>query len=90
MVNLVRLKFECIVECDPEYADELGSDIATDLLNEWDNGDDYLDWIYQGFELQLFGCEKLYNKIHELEQELDTYKTANKLLKKSLEKTSQP
>ena len=44
MVNLVKLVFECTVECNPEYADELGKDIAVDILNEWDNGVDYLDW----------------------------------------------
>ncbi len=85
MVDLVRLKFECLVECSSEYADDLGSDIATDLLCEWDNGVDYLEWLYCGHELQVYGCEKLYMRIHELENELDTYKTANKVLKKSLE-----
>lgn len=44
MVNKVKLVFECVVECNPEYADELGKDIASDILNEWDNGVDYLDW----------------------------------------------
>ena len=51
MVNLVKLKFECTVECKYEYADELGRDIAHDLLNEWDNGEDYLDWEFKGSEL---------------------------------------
>lgn len=46
MVNLIRLSFECIVKCNPEYADDLGKDIAHDLLNEWDNGVDYLDWMF--------------------------------------------
>ena len=44
MAEKVKLIFECVVECDPQYADELGVDIATDILNEWDNGVDYLDW----------------------------------------------
>lgn len=51
MVNLVRLKFECVVHCDPEFADELGRDIALDILNEWDNGVDYLEWSYHGFHV---------------------------------------
>lgn len=44
MVQLVRLVFECVVECNFEYADDLGKDIAYDILNEWSNGVDYLDW----------------------------------------------
>ena len=44
MVNKVKLVFECVVECNPDYADDLGRDIASDILNEWDNGVDYLDW----------------------------------------------
>lgn len=51
MVNLVKLKFEVTVECKYEYADDLGRDIASDILNEWDNGVDYLDWEYVGSEL---------------------------------------
>lgn len=44
MVDKIKLTFECIVKCNEEYADELGRDIAQDILNEWDNGVDYLDW----------------------------------------------
>lgn len=44
MVDLVKLVFECTVKCNPEYADELGKDIAYDILCDWDNGVDYLDW----------------------------------------------
>lgn len=44
MSELVKLVFECVVECNPEYADDLGNDIAQDILNEWSNGVDYLDW----------------------------------------------
>ena len=44
MVKKVKLLLECTVRCNPEYADELGKDIASDILNEWDNGVDYLDW----------------------------------------------
>ena len=51
MTDLVKLKFTCIVECNPEYADELGEDIAIDLLMEMDNGVDYLEWNYNGFEV---------------------------------------
>lgn len=51
MVNLVKLKFECVVECKYEYADDLGRDIAHDILNEWDNGVDYLEWNFIGSEL---------------------------------------
>lgn len=51
MVNLVRLKFECIVKCNPEFADELGSDIAQDLFNDFENGVDYLEWSYHGFHV---------------------------------------
>ena len=51
MVNLVKLNFECIVECKYEYADELGEDIASDLLMELDNGVDYLEWNFKGSEL---------------------------------------
>ena len=50
-MSLVKLKFECIVECSGEYADELGKDIASDLLGEWDNGVDYLEWNFIGSEL---------------------------------------
>ena len=44
MVNIVKLHFVCTIECKYEYADELGEDIAHDLLNEWDNGEDILEW----------------------------------------------
>ena len=46
MTEKVKLTFECVVECNPQYADELGKDIATDILNEWDNGVDYLKWSF--------------------------------------------
>ena len=51
MVNHIKLKFECIVKCDPEYADELGHDIAQDLFNSFSNGVDYLEWSYHGFNI---------------------------------------
>ena len=44
MVNLVKLVFECTVRCNPNYADDLGKDIVSDIRNEWSNGVDYLDW----------------------------------------------
>ena len=44
MVNLVKLVFECTIECDYQYSEEIGKDIAHDLLNEWDNGEDILEW----------------------------------------------
>lgn len=47
MAEKVKLIFECMVECDPIYADELGRDIARDILNSWDNGVDYLDWKFK-------------------------------------------
>jgi hypothetical protein len=51
MVNIVKLVFELTVECKYEYADELGRDIAHDLLNSWDNGEDYLDWEFKESKL---------------------------------------
>ena len=51
MTNIIKLHFECIVKCNKEYADELGRDIASDLLGEWDNGVDYLEWNFIGSEL---------------------------------------
>ena len=51
MVNIVKLVFELTVECDYMYADELGRDIAHDLLNSWDNGEDYLDWEFKESKL---------------------------------------
>ena len=51
MVELVKLVFECTVECNYEYADDLGRDIAHDILNEWDNGVDYLDWEFKESKL---------------------------------------
>lgn len=53
MVNLVKLVFECTIECSHEYADELGRDIAHDLLNEWDNGEDILEWRYVDYKVIL-------------------------------------
>lgn len=50
MVNLVKLKFECVVRCNIDYADDLGRDIASDLLCMLDNGVDYLEWNYLGCE----------------------------------------
>lgn len=51
MVNLVKLVFECTVECNYEYADDLGRDIAHDILNKWDNGVDYLNWEFKESKL---------------------------------------
>ena len=79
MVNLVKLHFDCIVECDYQYADDLGSDIATDLLNEWDNGVDYLEWVYTGSELM----ESQYiNRIIELEHENEVLRKTVDMLRK--------
>ena len=50
-MTYVRLKFELVVECQQEYADELGKDIASDLLMEMDNGVDYMDWTFIGSEV---------------------------------------
>jgi len=85
MDEKVKLKFECIVECSYKYADELGRAIVHDIHNEWDNGVDYLDWVFTGSELVEFDYKE---RIMELENELNTYKSANKLLKKELEKCS--
>lgn len=52
MAEKVKLIFECVVECDPQYADELGKSIAFDILNGWSNGVDYLDWRF--IESQLY------------------------------------
>ena len=52
MVDCVSLIFKCSVKCNHEYADELGKRIAMDLLNEWSNGVDYLDWEYVEYELR--------------------------------------
>ena len=79
MVNLVKLHFDCVVECDYQYADELGSDIATDLLNEWDNGEDYLDWIYTGCDLMEFDYKE---RVKELEKENEALKKAIEMLRK--------
>ena len=51
-MSLIKLGFECVVECNPEYADELGRDIASDLLMEMDNSVDYLEWNYVGCGLR--------------------------------------
>ena len=51
MAENVKLIFECVVECNPICADELGRDIATGILNEWDNGVDYLEWSFIKSEL---------------------------------------
>ena len=51
MVNLVKLKFEMVCECHHELADDLGKDIAHDLLNEMYNGEDVLEWKYVDYEV---------------------------------------
>jgi hypothetical protein len=51
MVNIVKLKFAMTVEVSHELADELGKDIAHDLLCEMYNGEDTLDWEYIGYEV---------------------------------------
>lgn len=43
MVNIVKLKFALTCEVTHELADELGKDIAHDLLCEMYNGEDALD-----------------------------------------------
>ena len=39
----VKLMFECIVECDPDYADSLGKDLASWLEESWFNGEDVIE-----------------------------------------------
>ena len=51
MVNLISLRFECIVKCNPEFADELGSDVAQDLFNDFSNGVEYFKWSYKGYDI---------------------------------------
>ena len=51
MVNIVKLKFAMTVEVSHELADDLGRDIAHDLLCEMYNGEDTLDWEYIGYEV---------------------------------------
>ena len=51
MVDLVKLKFECIVECDLRRVDDLGADLATDLLGSMFNDEDIIDWNYTGYEV---------------------------------------
>lgn len=75
MSEKVKLIFECVAICNPEYADDLGKDIASDLLMSMDNGVDYLDWRYVGSG----------DVINKLENEIATYKEANKTLKKTVD-----
>ncbi len=53
MVNIVKLKFAMTVEVSHELADDLGKDIAHDLLCEMYNGEDTLDVEYIGKEVVL-------------------------------------
>ena len=51
MVELTKLLYGLIIECPPEYADEIGEDIAHDLLNELYNSEDVIEVEYYGYEL---------------------------------------
>ena len=46
----VTLHFDMTVEVDVEYADELGKDIAHDILCEMYNGDDVFEIEYVGHD----------------------------------------
>ncbi len=48
----VTLHFDMTVEVDPEFADELGSDIAHDILCEMFNGEDVFEIKYVGYDVQ--------------------------------------
>ena len=43
---IVKLHFDMTVEVDEKYADELGKDIAHDILCEMYNGDDVFEIEY--------------------------------------------
>ena len=47
----VNLHFDMIVEVDQEFADELGRDIARDILCELYNGEDVLEIEYKGHDI---------------------------------------
>lgn len=47
----VTLHFDMTVEVDPKYADELGSDIAHDILCEMYNGEDVFEIKYIGHDV---------------------------------------
>ena len=47
----VNLNFEVLVECEVEYADDLGKDLATFLRESFFNGEDVIDVNYKGHEL---------------------------------------
>lgn len=52
MVNMkVALHFDMVVEVDEQYADELGRDIAHDILCEMWNGEDVLEIEYKGHDV---------------------------------------
>ena len=51
MVNIVKMTFKMTCHCHDELADDLGKDIAHDLLCEMYNGEDVLDWEYVGHEV---------------------------------------
>lgn len=43
MNDEVKLIFECAVRCSPEYAEDLGKDLALWLRESWFNGEDVID-----------------------------------------------
>lgn len=47
----VILHFDMTIEVDPEFADELGKDIAHDILCELYNGEDVLEIVYKGHDI---------------------------------------
>ena len=47
----IKLIFTLTVDVQRDYADELGEDIAFDLLCEMRDGDDEIGWEYVGYEV---------------------------------------
>ena len=71
---MVILTFEVAVDCDDESADEFGDEMAHWLEDSWFNGEDIVGVSYVGK-----------NRVRKLENELNTYKSGNRLLKATLD-----
>lgn len=51
MVNIVKIKLECVCHVNSDIVEEIGEWMANSLLEETFDGDDVLEWNYCGYEI---------------------------------------
>ena len=51
MVNVVKIKLECVCHVNSDIVDDVGEWMADTMLKETFDGEDILEWKYCGYEI---------------------------------------